>query len=297
MIVLCPVCRSNNIIYFRKYGDIDFLTCKTLKKCNVCELIFANPLPSNEDLNSYYSSGLYYDKVGDPFNHEILEFSYKLSKTRLELINKKIDNDWNKNVLDIGAGSAQIGKILLDKFPDSMYDAVEPDKAITNQWGSWVENHFDSIDKVNNTYNLIILNQVLEHINNPIEFLESLYRLIKNNGYLYIDVPYKDYLFKPSIEPHLLFWNKKSISFALSKTGFQLAFCDTAGMLHKQAKIFFNHLSLLEKIKNPWSYANKINCMMSIFRLPQIFDTFRRFQADQYGGDRQWLRCIAQKVD
>ena len=25
-------------------------------------------------------------------------------------------------------------------------------------------------------------------------------------------------------------------------------------------------------------------------------DTFQQFQADQYGGDRQWLRCIAQKT-
>ena len=41
----------------------------------------------------------------------------------------------------------------------------------------------------------------------------------------------------------------------------------------------------------------KVNQMMNKFGLPKAFDTFSQFQADQYGGERQWLRCIAQKID
>ena len=40
----------------------------------------------------------------------------------------------------------------------------------------------------------------------------------------------------------------------------------------------------------------KINQMIRKIGLDQGFDTFKQFQADKYGGDRQWLRCIAQKI-
>ena len=39
----------------------------------------------------------------------------------------------------------------------------------------------------------------------------------------------------------------------------------------------------------------KINQMIRKIGLDQRFDTFKRFQADHYGGNRQWLRCIAKK--
>ena len=265
-------------------------------KCNSCELTFANKMPSSKELDIYYSSGLYYEIVSNPYQNDIIEFSIKLAKTRLELIDRKTNGNGFKNVLDIGAGNAQFGKVLLDKFPNSNYDAVEPDKEVSNQWGNWVRNRYEGIDQIKDkSYNLIILNQVLEHVNKPIEFLQSINKFLKQDGHLYIDVPFQDYVFKPSVEPHLLFWNKQSLSMLLEKVGFQNIFCDTAGMTHKQAKRYFNQQSLTDKIFNPWSYVNKINRLMNKIGAPKVFDTFRQFSADQYGGDRQWLRCIAQK--
>ena len=75
-----------------------------------------------------------------------------------------------------------------------------------------------------------------------------------------------------------------------------MIFCCMAGMPHKQAKRFFNQQYFMQKIRNPWLYVAKINSLLHKIGLPQVFDTFQQFQADQYGGDRQWLRCIAQKT-
>jgi len=267
-------------------------------KCDNCELTFANKMPSSKDLDIYYSSGLYYEIVSNPYQNDIIEFSIKLAKTRLELIDKKTNGNGFKNVLDIGAGNAQFGKALLYKFPNSNYDAVEPDTEVSNQWGNWVRNRFEGIDQIKGkSYNLIILNQVLEHVNKPIEFLQSINRFLKQDGYLYIDVPFQDYVFKPSVEPHLLFWNKQSLSILLEKVGCKTLFCDTAGMPHHIAKIFFSDQPFTQKITNPWLYKGKINGLISRYGFVKPFDTFKQFQADHYGGDRQWLRCIAQKVD
>ena len=103
------------------------------------------------------------------------------------------------------------------------------------------------------------MNQVLEHVPDPIDFLGSVYALLKQNGYIYIDVPYKDYVFKPDIEGHLLFFNKQSMNRLLKKLEMELIFCNTAGMPHNIAKLFFIQRSFVQKLKNPWLYMEKIN--------------------------------------
>lgn len=294
---LCPVCCSSNNIRISSYGEHKFINCRTLKKCIDCELVFASPLPSSEELNEYYSSGVYYDNVSDPFADNILEFSNKLAKTRLELLEEQIGKKGFTTVLDIGAGNASFGQVLLNAFPNAIYDAIEPDIKVSNKWGSWVRNRFSSINSENSEqYKLVILNQVMEHVNNPIEFIITACNFVKKCGFIYIDVPFKDYLFKSSLEPHIIFWNAKSISNLVDKVELQMIFCETAGMTHDQAKHFFKQQKLLEKVLDPWLYANKINHIMNKIGFARPFDTFKQFKADQYGGNRQWLRCIAQKI-
>ena len=292
----CPLCKSNNNEFISSYLG-SFLSCKELRQCQSCELIFAKKLPSKSELDEYYSTGLFYDKLSNPYNPEFINFSLKLSRSRLNLIFSKITFNEKLKMIDIGAGNAQLGIALTEFYDSADYEAVEPDSAIRNKYGNWVKNIYPDIIDVNITdYDIAVMNQVLEHMQDPVSFLESVYRLLKPEGYVYIDVPYKDYLYKPSIEPHILFWNPQSMSLLLDKTGFTMIFCDTAGMPHKEAKRFFNQQSIIQKARNPWLYKGKINRLMKKIGVPHIFDGFRQFEADQYGGNRQWLRCLAQKT-
>ena len=290
---VCPLCNSINNRVVDNYRDENFLNCELLIKCYDCDLVFASKMPSSKELNAYYSSGLYYGKVTNPYSQDIQEYLFKLANSRLKLINEKIIEDEYRFVLDVGAGNALFGKALLSQYPDSIYDAVEPDIEIRNQWGSWVTNSFDNISKVKeNKYSLIILSQILEHVNKPIEFLNKISTLVKRGGYIYIDVPYKDYLFKSSLEPHILFWNKKSLNILIKKIGLEVIFNDTAGMNFNKARKYFKDSSLINKLFNPWNYLRRINNIFIRFGFQPVFDTFDQLQADQYGGNRHWLRCI-----
>jgi SAM-dependent methyltransferase len=293
----CPLCQSKNISFDRPYGKINFLSCTSIYKCKKCELNFAHELPSKEDLNKYYSSGLYYDRVGNPQSSQILDFSLKLSITRVQLIKKFVKQNFDVlKAIDVGAGSAIFGLALKKYYNNVIYDTIEPDSQVQKNISNWINHQYlDIIDVNENDYELVIMNQVLEHVPDPIDFLNSLRNLLKNDGYIYIDVPYKDFLFKPSIEPHLLFWNEKSLKTLLNKVGFELIFYSTAGMPHPIAKNFFYPQTFFQKIQNFWLYAAKINRLLNFFGLPEIFDTFKQFQADCYNGDRQWIRCLAIK--
>ena len=291
----CPLCQSIANVYASYPGT--FLSCNELLQCQNCELIFAAKLPSKKELDEYYSTGLYYENGSDPYNTQFLDFSLKLSRSRLNLIYSKIKFNDEPKVVDIGAGNASLGIALKECYDEADYDVVEPDAEVRSKYGNWVNKQFSNISELEiGRYDLVIMNQVLEHEPDPLDFLGSFNKLLKPESYVYIDVPYKDYLFKPSAEPHVLFWNKKSLSVLLDKTMLKTIFCDTAGMLHSQARRFFRKQSFKAKIVDPLNYMLKVNQIMNKFSLPIAFDTFRQFQTDHYGGERQWLRCIAQKM-
>ncbi len=297
MEITCPLCKSNDNIRICDYEG-DFFSCKSINLCKKCNLSFANELPDEEDLRKYYSGGLYYDQVEKPFDQNFIEFSHKLAMSRLRLIENNVIFKHSYNVLDIGAGNSMFGVAINEKYDEVNYDAVEADPKIRNKYGDWVSRQYNDISEVvTRNYNLIVMNQLLEHLPNPVRFLEDVYKLLIINGFIFIDVPYKDYLFKPTVVPHLLFWDPKSMASLVEKLGLKMIFCDTVGMPHEKAKQFFNKQRIFEKIFNHWLYENKINRLMKKMKLPNKFNTFRQFQADQYGGERQWLRCIAQKVN
>ena len=88
-LLICPLCQSKENEFLLSYPG-SFLSCEELLQCQNCELIFADKLPSKKELDEYYSTGLYYDKVSDPYNPEVTNFSLKLSRSRLNLIYSKI---------------------------------------------------------------------------------------------------------------------------------------------------------------------------------------------------------------
>ena len=145
----------------------------------------------------------------------------------------------------MGAGNTQFGKALLVDNPELKYDAVEPDGEVRKRYGTWVRASFQNLNEIGKIkYELIVLNHVLEHSNDPVGFLKKIGTLSKTNGYIYIDVPYHDYIYKPSVEPHLFFWNRISLQIALEQANYEILFCDTAGMTLRKAHRFYAKRSI-----------------------------------------------------
>ena len=120
------LCKSIENEFVSSYPG-SFFSCKELFQCQYCELIFADKLPSKKELDEYYSNGLYHDMVSDPYKQEFLNFSLKISKSRLDLIFSKIEIKENPMVVDIGAGNARLGIALKECYDEADYDVVEPD--------------------------------------------------------------------------------------------------------------------------------------------------------------------------
>ena len=294
----CPVCFSENNAFISPYPDVKrtFLTVDSLRRCHECGLVFAWPMPSNGGLDEYYSDGIYHAEHSS-LSAGFFDFSYQLAQSRIRLLLKWIDLEQNKRFLDIGAGNGVFGKALKEVMPDSWYEAVEPNADCRKEWGDWVLRSYPSLKETRRqSYSAITLNQVLEHINRPVEFLREITERLVPGGLLFIDVPCRDDLYKPSVQPHLLFWEKHSLEHAVQMAGLELRYCDSVGMKWDQAKRYFSQKTLKQRLLNPWTWVSGINRMLQLFGIKKGFNTFKQFQADSYGGRRNWLRCLARRT-
>jgi 2-polyprenyl-3-methyl-5-hydroxy-6-metoxy-1,4-benzoquinol methylase len=198
-------------------------------KCSNCDFIYVNNLKSN-----FYKS-LY--KYIDYKNNGVDENRIRSdAKRSLKLISKYVLT--NSSVLDIGCGrgylldEAKIYNWRLEGFDYSLTCV----KYAKNKLNLNVTNGDINKDIYRRKYDLIILNQVLEHLDNPIGVLKRCNLLLKKNGIIYIATPnvnswlakvYQkkyEYFIPPE---HIGYYDQYSLKNVLLKTNFKILFKST----------------------------------------------------------------------
>ncbi len=156
------------------------------------DMLATNPQP--EDLDVYYPSDSYISHNDQ--QKSIIDKIYKYIKDYS--LNKKLHlidslNTVHKNLLDIGAGTGDFVK----KMNSTSWNAqgIEPNIDARKQAQKKnVVLHKDYEALKNNTYDIITLWHVLEHLPNLDEQIIKITSLLKTNGYLIVAVPnFKSY--------------------------------------------------------------------------------------------------------
>jgi SAM-dependent methyltransferase len=194
----CEICNSKNIAKNFTYQDRHYLTVDNnfdVWKCNDCSLFFLNPMPTTEELTSYYPKSYYsYGKnilknsAWRLWLHELL----KLDPSDLT----NIPNSCNEKILDFGCGSGW--SLNLYKEKGFVTHGLDLDKAaiIEAELNGHIMSGVDLLTTKysHNFFDLIRSNHSLEHINNPVETVKEFNRILKNKGRLFIAVPNTDSL-------------------------------------------------------------------------------------------------------
>lgn len=205
-----------------------------ITECNVCNLAFAAPMPSQEQLDRFYADGTYWQKRVQP--------------TRLLHLHGLAQGiaraDWCARwikvtpsvVADVGAGYGWQAEGLARAFGHgvSQYAFVEPD----DQAAAAIEGRSMAIScrriprlDVDAVYDLIFLNQVLEHVARPVDFLKIAGAALRPGGRIYIETPHRDDLFKGDVFPHTLFFSKDALSYAIRCAGLELVTIEVFGRM------------------------------------------------------------------
>jgi len=184
----CPICNSTKSELHKTVKDCtvsqeDF----DIVKCTSCEFLFTNPRPNPESLGDYYKSEDYIshtNKSNSPIN-----LIYKLARTqtlkwKFSLVNKTAP----KTILDYGCGTGHFLNYCHKK--EIKVNGFEPDedaRKIAQQ--NLGEAIFASTLAIKNTFDVITLWHVLEHIPNLNEAMIWLKNHLAKNGRLIIAVP------------------------------------------------------------------------------------------------------------
>jgi len=134
---------------------------------------------------------------------------------RIKLLSKYINQSDPIRILDVGCGSNS-PSITKRYFPNAHYTGIDIDKTYNNsqydiecidEFIPMDLNDFDEQKLQDNTYDVIILSHIIEHLPNGELVIIELLKKLKKGGYLYIEFPSEKSLFLPSMQGTLNFFD------------------------------------------------------------------------------------------
>ena len=250
---ICPICHSESRydfsgrdLMFRRFDRYDY------QKCTSCDFIFQFPLPSPEQISAFYPDS--YDvyevdsrlKKISQFNKSILKryYGYVHLKTSpftdvLCLITKRPNSDYsipfvtNGCLLDVGCGNGR----FLDGMKQLGWQVkgVEfNEHAVSVCKLSGLDVHHGDLLSASfeaNSFDVINVSHVIEHVPNPVQLFAELERVLKPGGTLIIKTPNSQALgrawfsnnwFPNEVPRHIYLFSEKNLRALGNACGLQL---------------------------------------------------------------------------
>jgi len=245
-----------------------------LVKCS-CGFIFLDPIPEEATLKNYY------DNLPNPPQLDASPIEYEKSMERINLAERSLDKPCRKwRILDVGSGSSNFLSIAKARGWDAYSLEIREDaKTLMRKEGIKV------IDNIPNIFfDAITLNQVLEHLPNPLENLKIYHRKLVTNGIMIVEVPnidslgiklLKDKWYFIKNPEHISYFSEDTLILMLEKAGFEIIkaeflgatlVTDFASSSQSNAKIIFNFYRNFKGIINPF---------IGLFNKTRFSDTLR----------------------
>lgn len=193
----CPICNHDKFNPF--LSCVDHTVSRgtfNIVECNRCEFKFTNPRPAETEIDKYYKSVKYVSHSNS--SKGLINWIYQIVrnhtlKQKLKLINRltNIRQPSFKNLLDIGCGTGE----FLNTCKNAGYNVVgiepssEARRLAQDKYSLDVRTE-ESIKKFDNeSFDIITMWHVLEHVHRLNERVAELKRLLKKNGVLIVAVP------------------------------------------------------------------------------------------------------------
>lgn len=224
---LCQNCNSNN---FKVIAQIDryLLDIETVI-CVECGFMFTDPVMRQEDYLDFYKH--YYRRLYTNSYQATDEFFFSQFKTG-QRISRYLSNHINlekKVVVEIGAGAGGILRAFLEGG-STVIGCDYGDEYLKYGARNGIDLRSGGIENIpSKSADIVIYCHVLEHILDLNYEFENLQRILKPDGFVYVEVPgiffvhytYRGNFLKFLQNAHLYHFSKKSLISLMSKFGFQ----------------------------------------------------------------------------
>lgn len=245
----CYLCNNNSFELVT--NDLRYEYNGGIYRCQKCDLTFLNPGMDQEQERIFYEQ-----EYGDIYSYEKGTTPQLLYQARL--LDAEMYYNWikewlgpDKNCLEIGCASGYFLKTIQSRV--NHITGVESHHVLRSFCSEIGIDMFDSVSNCpSGSYDLVFLFFVLEHIGDPIPFLEEIGRVLKPAGQLICVVPnVDDALIKLYNIPEIIhFYYTPAHQFYYSK--------ETMTLLFDKSKIW-GDLSIIPKQR--YDVSNHMNWM------------------------------------
>ncbi|MDD3461616.1 MAG: class I SAM-dependent methyltransferase [Mesotoga sp.] len=223
---LCPVCNNDSVILNDKVKTInnhsDFTV--SLRKCLTCGHWFIDPMPKQNYLNKLYESGSGF----------VVEENYKGSEDHdhddlKKYISRFVDlnSDISKlNYLEIGVGPGHLYNYFKDKV--SICYGVDP--CTYKPEGKYMVSDISEVPD-NIKFDIVIIQDVLEHLENPTLMLKTARKMVNDNAIISLGFPNCDCIMAKLLKEkwsmvrpfgHLHYFSAESIKIMFENSGWKI---------------------------------------------------------------------------
>ena len=232
---ICPWCKSEKNHRFLKLKDY-FLSQEEFEiiECDECKLLFTSPCPAQDKIGDYYKSEDYLSHNEEKKNLFARIYSI-VKKTNIKnKFNIAIDSKSSAvKILDIGCGVGDFLNYAKEKGCE--ITGIEPSddarKIAEKKLNTKLLSPAELENLPDNSFDVITMWHVLEHVADLKTEIHHLQRLLKKNGRLILALPnyksydaeyYKDKWAAYDVPRHLNHFSKTSIENIFKETQFQL---------------------------------------------------------------------------
>lgn len=292
----CPICSgefSNYIPYPGSGPSTKIPSLQSIALCQRCGAGTALPRPAQAELDEFYSSGSYWNGATGEGSTSALQRAHESSQAgiRLRLCLQYLPINTPLTVADIGAGHGFIGKEIARIGLTTMrYDYVEPDESAGENVGSlglpFPARRLGSVKELRNDFNLLFLNHVIEHVSDPLDFLQDVLSHATPGAIIYLETPNSDYRFKSDVFPHTFFFTERAFAIIAKHLSVDTLCCQPFGCWPSPRSTV---RGLTQRCASRLYAASVV---AGLARVPEILDRFI-WRYDQTGHESGiWLRWI-----
>jgi ubiquinone/menaquinone biosynthesis C-methylase UbiE len=248
--VACPMCgeRANKLVMYGRDRLFASPGKYRIVSCSACELRYLSPRPTLDALGAHYPSTYFiYQKpealpaFTRPMARRFAFLRWRDSLTRLERVTGRLQPD--TKVVDVGCGLNDYLVTLRDlrgvegigiDFKPELATYARERLNMTVLSGTLQDARF-----ADGEFDLVAMNEYLEHEPNPREVLREARRITAPGGYITIEVPcvesFPARLFgscwsQVDAPRHLLHFTEKTLTEMLRRSGFELVHTSTFGI-------------------------------------------------------------------
>lgn len=189
----CTVCGGNGFPYHNapcfkmiNYSE-EFLPSKLYYKCNDCGNLFTKYFPSKY-FNRKNSIKTIIPEENTTCN--LMQIPVSIQSYWCEIL-KKIGNYTNGNIFEIGIGNGELISVALDM--EMEIDCIEIEEHVATRVANLLGKEIICCDFLDynedKKYDIIIMGDVIEHVDNAKKALEKAYNMLSEKGVLWISTP------------------------------------------------------------------------------------------------------------